>query len=129
MGSYGIGVSRAVAAVAEQSHDEKGLIWPREVAPADIHLIATGKEDAPFAAAELLAGQLEEAGLRVLYDDRRGVSPGVKFNDSELIGVPTIVVVGKRLVEGFIEVKDRRTGERTDIAIAEAVPALLEVCE
>ena len=129
MGSYGIGVSRAVAAVAEQSHDERGLIWPREVAPADIHLIATGKEDAPFAAAELLAGQLEEAGLRVLYDDRRGVSPGVKFNDSELIGVPTIVVVGKRLVEGFIEVKDRRTGERTDIAIAEAVPALLEVCE
>ncbi len=129
MGSYGIGVSRAVAAVAEQSHDENGLIWPREVAPADVHLIATGREDAPFAAAELLAGELEEAGLRVLYDDRRGVSPGVKFNDSELIGVPTIVVVGKRLVEGFIEVKDRRTGERTDIAIAEAVPALLEVCE
>lgn len=110
MGSYGIGVSRAVAAVAEQSHDDKGLIWPREVAPADIHLIATGKEDTPFEAAESLAGQLEGAGLRVLYDDRRGVSPGVKFNDSELIGVPTIVVVGKRLVEGFIEVKDRRTG-------------------
>ena len=129
MGSYGIGVSRAVAAVAEQSHDDKGLIWPREVAPADIHLIATGKDDAPFAAAELLAGQLEAAGVRVLYDDRRAVSPGVKFNDSELIGVPTIVVVGKRLVEGFIEVKDRRTGERTDIAIADAVSALLAVCE
>ena len=129
MGSYGIGVSRAVAAVAEQSHDDKGLIWPREVAPADIHLIATGKDDAPFEAAELLAGQLEAAGVRVLYDDRRAVSPGVKFNDSELIGVPTIVVVGKRLVEGFIEVKDRRTGERTDIAIADAVSALLAVCE
>ncbi|MCX6424944.1 MAG: proline--tRNA ligase [Actinobacteria bacterium] len=129
MGSYGIGVSRAVAAVAEQSHDDKGLIWPREVAPADIHLIATGKDDAPFAAAELLAGQLEAAGVRVLYDDRRAVSPGVKFNDSELIGVPTIVVVGKRLVEGFIEVKDRRTGERTDIPIADAVSALLAVCE
>ena len=129
MGSYGIGVSRAVAAVAEQSHDDKGLIWPREVAPADIHLIATGKEDAPFAVAEVLAGQLEAAGLRVLYDDRRGVSPGVKFNDSELIGVPTIVIVGKRLVEGFIEVKDRRTGERTDISLADAVPALLTVCE
>lgn len=129
MGSYGIGVSRAVAAVAEQSHDDRGLIWPREVAPADIHLIATGKEDAPFDAAESLSGQLEAAGLRVLYDDRRGVSPGVKFNDSELIGVPTIVVVGKRLVDGFIEVKDRRTGERTDIAIADAVPALLAVCE
>jgi prolyl-tRNA synthetase len=129
MGSYGIGVSRAVAAVAEQSHDDKGLIWPREVAPADIHLIATGKDDAPFEAAEVLAGQLETAGLRVLYDDRRAVSPGVKFNDSELIGVPTIVVVGKRLVEGFIEVKDRRTGERTDVAIADAVAALLAVCE
>lgn len=129
MGSYGIGVSRAVAAVAEQSHDDKGLIWPREVAPADIHLIATGKDDAPFEAAELLAGQLETAGLRVLYDNRRAVSPGVKFNDSELIGVPTIVVVGKRLVEGFIEVKDRRTGERTDIAIADAVSTLLAVCE
>ena len=129
MGSYGIGVSRAVAAVAEQSHDDKGLIWPREVAPADIHLIATGKDDAPFEAAELLAGQLEAAGVRVLYDDRRAVSPGVKFNDSELIGVPTIVVVGKRLVEGFIEVKDRRTGERTDIDIADAVSALLAVCE
>ncbi|MDA3021781.1 MAG: proline--tRNA ligase [Actinomycetota bacterium] len=128
MGSYGIGVSRAVAAVAEQSHDDRGLIWPREVAPADIHLIATGKEDAPFDAAESLSGQLEAAGLRVLYDDRRGVSPGVKFNDSELIGVPTIVVVGKRLVDGFIEVKDRRTGERTDIAITDAVPALLAVC-
>lgn len=98
------------------------------MAPADIHLIATGKEDTPFEAAESLAGQLEGAGLRVLYDDRRGVSPGVKFNDSELIGVPTIVVVGKRLVEGFIEVKDRRTGERTDVAIADAVPALLAVC-
>ncbi len=129
MGSYGIGVSRAVAAVAEQSHDDKGLIWPREVAPADIHLIATGKDDAPFETAELLAGQLEAAGVRVLYDDRRAVSPGVKFNDSELIGVPTIVVVGKRLVEGFIEVKDRRTGERTDIDIADAVSALLAVCE
>ncbi|MSY41916.1 MAG: proline--tRNA ligase, partial [Actinobacteria bacterium] len=86
-------------------------------------------DDAPFEAAELLGGQLEAAGVRVLYDDRRAVSPGIKFNDSELIGVPTIVVVGKRLVEGFIEVKDRRTGERTDIAMADAVSALLAVCE
>ncbi len=117
MGSYGIGVSRAVAAIAEQHHDDKGMIWPREVAPADIHLIATGKSDEPFEAAERLATDLDAAGVRVIFDDRRGVSPGVKFNDSELLGVPTIVVVGKRLSEGFIEVKDRRTGEREDVPI------------
>ncbi len=124
MGSYGIGVSRAVAAIAEQSHDDKGLIWPREIAPADVHLIATGKAEEPFEAAERLAADLDAAGVRVLYDDRRGVSPGVKFNDSELIGVPTIVVVGKRLVDGVIEVKDRRTGERSELPLADAVGAL-----
>ncbi len=127
MGSYGIGVSRAVAAIAEQSHDDKGLIWPREVAPADVHIVATGKDDAVFDAADELAAQLDAAGVRVLLDDRRGVSPGVKFNDSELIGVPTIVVVGKRLADGFVEVKDRRSGDRTDIAIADAVAELLAV--
>ena len=120
MGSYGIGVSRAVAAIAEQSYDAKGIIWPRQVAPADVHLIATGKADEPFDAAERLAAELESDGVRVLYDDRRGVSPGVKFNDSELLGIPTIVVVGKRLVDGFVEVKDRRTGERTDVAVETA---------
>jgi prolyl-tRNA synthetase len=124
MGSYGIGVSRAVAAIAEQSHDDKGLIWPREVAPADIHLIATGKDDAVFAEAERLAAELDASGVRVLFDDRRGVSPGVKFNDSELLGVPTIVVVGKRLADGLIEVKDRRTGEREDVAVDEALDRL-----
>ncbi|MEI6363656.1 MAG: proline--tRNA ligase [Actinomycetes bacterium] len=121
MGSYGIGVSRAVAAIAEQSHDDKGLIWPREVAPADVHIVATGKTDEPFEAAEALATSLEARGVRVMLDDRRGVSPGVKFNDSELLGVPTIVVVGKRLADGFVEVKDRRSGERSDIAIGSAV--------
>ena len=121
MGSYGIGVSRAVAAIAEQSHDDKGLIWPREVAPADIHLIAAGKDEAIFAAANELAIELEAEGVRVLYDDRTTVSPGVKFNDSELIGIPTIVIVGKRLAEGFIEFKDRRAGERRDVALSEAV--------
>jgi prolyl-tRNA synthetase len=124
MGSYGIGVSRAVAAIAEQSHDDKGLIWPREIAPADVHLIATGKSDEPFEAADRLASELEAAGVRVLYDDRRGVSPGVKFNDSELLGVPTIVVVGKRLVDGVIEVKDRRSGEREDVPLEDAVDML-----
>ena len=124
MGSYGIGVSRAVAAIAEQSHDDKGLIWPREIAPADVHIVATGKADEPFEEAERLAAGLAARGVRVLLDDRRGVSPGVKFNDSELIGVPTIVVVGKRLVDGFIEVKDRRSGDRTDLPVATAVDDL-----
>jgi prolyl-tRNA synthetase len=126
MGSYGIGVSRAVAAIAEQHHDAKGLVWPVAVAPADVHLVATGKDDAVFTAAEQLAADLVAAGIRVLYDDRRGVSPGVKFNDSELIGVPLVVVVGKKLVDGAIEVKDRASGERTDLALGTAVPSLVE---
>ncbi len=124
MGSYGIGVSRAVAVIAEQSHDEHGLIWPREVAPADIHLIATGKGDAVFDAADRLAADLAQAGVRVLYDDRRDASAGVKFADSELIGVPTIVVVGRGLANGVIEVKDRRSGERTDVPLDDAVSYL-----
>jgi prolyl-tRNA synthetase len=127
MGSYGIGVSRAVAAVAEQTHDDAGLCWPREVAPADVHLVAAGRDDAVFDAADRLASSLEEAGARVLYDDRRGVSPGVKFNDSELLGVPTIVVVGRGLANGTVEVKDRRTGERIDVPLAEAVAHLVEL--
>lgn len=125
MGSYGIGVSRAVAAIAEQHHDERGLVWPREVAPADVHIVAAGKDDEIYAVAERLAGDLTNASLRVLIDDRRSVSPGVKFADSELIGVPTIVVVGKRLTDGVIEVKDRRTGERQDIPVADAVAWLV----
>ena len=128
MGSYGIGVSRAVAAIAEQSHDDKGLVWPREVAPADVHLIATGKDDAVFDAAEAIAVELDLAGVRVLLDDRRGVSPGVKFNDSELIGIPTIMVVGKRLADGFVEVKDRSTGERTDLEVGTAAAAVAAMC-
>ena len=128
MGSYGIGVSRAVAAIAEQHHDEHGLVWPREVAPADVHLVATGKDDAVFEAAETLASDLVSRGVRVLFDDRRGVSPGVKFNDSELIGVPTIVVVGKRLVDGIVEVKDRATGERSDLPLANAAELLVGLC-
>ncbi|MHB0929354.1 MAG: His/Gly/Thr/Pro-type tRNA ligase C-terminal domain-containing protein, partial [Candidatus Nanopelagicales bacterium] len=128
MGSYGIGVTRLVAAIAEQHHDEKGLIWPREIAPADVHLVATGKEESVWEKAESLAAELEAAGLRVLFDDRRQASPGVKFNDAELIGVPTIVVVGKNLANGIIEVKDRRTGERTDVAAAEAAAHIVAVC-
>ncbi|GAA2147888.1 proline--tRNA ligase [Nocardioides koreensis] len=115
MGSYGIGPSRAVAAIAEGTHDELGLAWPREVAPADVHLVATGKDEHVFAAAERIAHELAGQGIEVLYDDRPKVSPGVKFKDAELIGVPTIVVVGKGLADGTIEVKDRATGERENV--------------
>ena len=117
MGSYGIGVTRAVAALAEQTYDDKGLCWPRIVAPADVHIVATGKDDTVFTAADALADELEAAGVRVMYDDRRGVSPGVKFKDAELIGVPTIVIVGRGLAEGTIELRDRRTDERQNIGV------------
>jgi prolyl-tRNA synthetase len=124
MGSYGVGVSRAVAVVAEQSYDERGLVWPREIAPADVHLVATGKDDEVFETAARLAEELEAAGLRVLFDDRRKVAPGVKFKDAELIGVPTIAVVGKGLAEGVIEVQDRASGEKRNVPLAEVVAAL-----
>ncbi len=121
MGSYGIGPSRGVAAIAENTLDEQGLCWPRNVAPADVHLVAAGKDEAVFAAADRIAHELDRAGIEVIYDDRTGkVSPGVKFKDAELIGVPTIVVVGKGLADGVVEVKDRRTGERENVA-ADAV--------
>jgi prolyl-tRNA synthetase len=127
MGSYGVGVSRAVAAIVENSHDDDGIIWPREVAPADVHLVATGKDESVFTAADQLAFDLDAAGITVLYDDRRSVSPGVKFKDSELIGVPTIVVVGRGLVDGVVEVKDRLTGERVNVPLDDAVAHLLSV--
>ena len=128
MGSYGVGVSRAVACVAEGNHDEIGLVWPREVAPTDVHLVATGKDEEVFVAAESLARELSAQGVDVLLDDRRGVSPGVKFKDSELIGVPTIVVVGKGLADGVIELKDRRTGERSEVAVVDSVDAIVAAC-
>ena len=128
MGSYGIGVSRAVAAIAEGNNDELGLVWPREIAPADVHVVAAGKDEAVFAAAEQLSTDLAGRGLTVIYDDRAGkVSPGVKFKDAELIGVPTIVTVGRGLADGNIEVKDRRSGERTEVPLGEAVDHLVDV--
>ena len=123
MGSYGIGVSRAVAALAEQTADDKGLCWPREIAPADVHVVAAGKALQTELALEV-ADQLAAAGLRVLVDERPGVSPGVKFTDAELIGVPKIVVAGRRASEGVVELKDRRTGEREELTVAEAVSRL-----
>ncbi len=125
MGSYGIGVSRAVAAIVESTYDELGMCWPREVAPADVHVMATGKDEAVLAFAERLSAELEDAGVRVLLDDRPKVSPGVKFKDAELVGVPTIVVVGKGLAEGTVEVRDRRSGERTDVPAGEAAAHLV----
>ncbi|UQX88526.1 proline--tRNA ligase [Jatrophihabitans telluris] len=125
MGSYGVGVTRAVAALAEQTLDDKGLSWPRIVAPADVHVVATGKDEAVFEASQALVSSLEEAGVRVLYDDRRGVSPGVKFKDSELIGVPTIVIVGRGLAGGTVEIKDRATDERREVPVASAAEELL----
>ena len=120
MGSYGVGVSRAVAAVAEGTADEKGLCWPSELAPYDVQLLATGKDEAVVAAAVDLAVQLDEAGIQVLLDDRKA-SPGVKFADAELMGMPTIVVVGRRLADGMIELRNRRSGEQSDIALADAL--------
>ncbi|ROP40788.1 proline--tRNA ligase [Saccharothrix texasensis] len=126
MGSYGIGVSRLVAVIAEQSHDDRGLIWPRNVAPADVHVVVAGKDEALLAGGEKLAGELSAAGVKVLLDDRKA-SPGVKFADAELIGVPTILVVGRGLANGLVEVKDRRTGEREEVPVADAVQHLLGV--
>jgi prolyl-tRNA synthetase len=125
MGSYGIGVSRAVAAIAESTHDELGLCWPRGIAPADVHLVATGKDAAVFEAAERLAGELVAGGLTVLYDDRPKVSPGVKFKDAELLGMPVIVTVGRGLEQGVIELRDRATGERSEVPVTEAAAHVL----
>lgn len=123
MGSYGIGISRLVAAIAEQHHDEAGLVWPKEVAPADVHLVTAGKDEEIRQAGERIAAGLDAAGVRVMFDDRQA-SPGVKFADAELVGVPTILIIGKGLARGVVEVKDRRSGERTEIPVDEAVQRL-----
>lgn len=125
MGSYGIGPSRAVAAIAEGTLDDLGLCWPRDVAPYDVHVVAAGKDPAVFEAAERLTNELSAEGVDVLYDDRAGkISPGVKFKDAELIGVPTIVTVGRGVADGVIEVKDRRTGEKSELPLADAASRL-----
>lgn len=126
MGSYGIGVSRAVAAVVENSHDDLGIVWPRELAPYDVHVVAAGKDDEIVAVADELAEDLEAAGVSVLYDDRMGVSPGVKFKDAELLGMPTIVIVGRGLASGVVELRDRATGDRTEVAVGEAAESVID---
>ena len=127
MGSYGFGVSRVLAALAEANHDDAGLAWPAQIAPADVHIVATGKDAAVFEAAEELAAQLVSRGLDVLIDDRARVSPGVKFADAELLGLPVIVVVGRGLAEGVIEVRDRRSGERSEVPVADAATRVIEL--
>ena len=124
MGSYGIGVTRILAIIAELNNDEKGLIWPASVAPFDVQVVATGRDAVVFEVAEALSAQLDAAGLDVLYDDRPKVSPGVKFGDAELIGVPQIVIVGRGAADGEVELWDRRSGEREVVPVAEVVARL-----
>ena len=126
MGSYGIGVTRIMAVIAESNNDEKGLIWPRNIAPFDVHVIAATKEAEVHEAAGALVDDLELNGYDVLFDDRPKVSPGVKFGDAELIGVPIIVIVGKGFAEGNVELWDRRTNERTPVPVADLVELLRE---
>jgi prolyl-tRNA synthetase len=127
MGSYGIGVTRAVALLAENNHDELGLAWPVHVAPYHVHIVATGKDDAVFQHAASLAADIEAAGIEVLYDDRPKVSPGVKFKDAELLGGPYILVVGRGLEEGVVELRTRATGESTLIAVQQAAAVVAQV--
>ncbi len=124
MGSYGIGVTRIMAVIAESNNDERGLVWPRNVAPFDVHIVAAGREELLYEVAESLATSLEASGLEVLVDERPKVSPGVKFGDAELLGVPVIVIVGRSAVDGVVELWDRRTGERTPTPIAEVGAAI-----
>ncbi|GAB3162800.1 proline--tRNA ligase [Amycolatopsis sp. NPDC004378] len=126
MGSYGVGVSRLVGVLAEQNHDDLGLIWPREVSPFDVHIVIAGKDEAVAAGAEKIAAELDAAGIEVILDDRKA-TPGVKFADAELVGVPTILVVGRGLANGVVEVKDRRSGEREEIAVDAVVEHLVKL--
>lgn len=124
MGSYGIGVTRILAIIAELNNDDKGLIWPASVAPFDVQVVAAGRDQVAFEVAESISAQLEAAGLDVLYDDRPKVSPGVKFGDAELVGVPKIVIVGRGAAEGQVELWDRATGERDAVTVDEVVGRL-----
>ena len=126
MGSYGIGVSRAVAAVAEATCDDKGLSWPRALAPYDVQVLATGKGEELLAKATEIAESLTQQGIRVLLDDRKA-SPGVKFADAEIMGMPTSLVVGRGLADGVVELRDRRTGDKQEIPVDEAVTRVAEV--
>ncbi|MGO4535415.1 proline--tRNA ligase [Leifsonia sp. 2MCAF36] len=124
MGSYGIGVTRILAIIAEENNDDRGLVWPESVAPFDVHVVAAGRDAAAYELAEEIVAQFEDARLDVLYDDRPKVSPGVKFGDAELIGVPRVLVVGRGAAEGEVELWNRRTGDRRTLPVTEAVAEL-----
>jgi prolyl-tRNA synthetase len=123
MGSYGIGITRVMATIAEQHHDGRGLVWPASVAPAEVHIVATGT--AQIEDALRIGADLAERGVAPIVDDRPGLSAGVKFTDAELLGVPHIVVVGRRLSDGFVEWRDRRTDARQDVPVNEVVDRLV----
>jgi prolyl-tRNA synthetase len=125
MGSYGIGVTRIIAVLAEANRDDKGLIWPESVSPADVYIVAAGKDDHIYEAAEKLAAEFEANGKTVILDDRQKVSPGVKFSDAELIGVPHIVICGRGLENGEVDLWDRRSGERRAVAVDSALQEII----
>ena len=124
MGSYGVGVSRLVAVIAEQHHDGIGLRWPASVSPFDVHVVIANKDQAARAGAEALAAGLDRLGCEVLLDDRT-VSPGVKFKDAELLGMPWIVVVGRGWADGIVELRNRFTGANREIPVAGAADDIL----
>lgn len=127
MGSYGIGVSRVMASLAELNCDEKGLVWPTHIAPAQVHVLATGKGEEVFETAERIAGEVEAAGYEAMIDDRRKVSAGVKFADFELLGMPYGVVVGRGLKDGVVEIRDRREGTAVEVSVDDVVEKVLEL--
>lgn len=124
MGSYGIGITRILAIIAELHNDDKGLIWPASVAPFDVHVVAAGRDQVAYDVAEKASAALEAAGLDVLYDDRPKVSPGVKFGDAELVGIPRVLVVGRGAADGQVELWDRRSGERDSLSLDDAIERL-----
>ncbi|MCW2733653.1 MAG: prolyl-tRNA synthetase [Mycobacterium sp.] len=124
MGSYGIGVSRLVAVIAEQSHDDIGLRWPSSVSPFDVHIVIANKDAEARSGATELARELDLLGVDLLLDDRKA-SPGVKFKDAELLGVPWIVVVGRGFADGIVELRNRFTGEAQEIAVDGAPAAIV----
>lgn len=126
MGSYGIGVSRLIAVLAEQMHDEKGLVWPAEVAPFQVHVAVANKDAAAIEAADSLVSSLSGAGLDVLFDDRPKVSPGVKFKDAELLGMPLAVILGRSFADGNVEIRVRG-GETLEVPFTEAVAKVQEL--
>ena len=124
MGSYGIGVTRILAILAESHNDEKGLVWPKNVAPFDVHIVATGRDQVAYELAASVVAELEGERFDVLYDDRPKVSPGVKLRDAELLGMPIVVVAGRGAAEGVVELWDRATGDRRDVPVADLLDAV-----